>query len=589
MNEQRAVPSDASYGQITPRPSDQRHESPHSPALDAPSLASAHRRLVWRCRAIAVALGIVQAWAYRYEANPDGVSYLDIADAYREGRWSDAPNGYWSPLYPLVLAITGAIVRLPPSLDFVLSHVVNLMAYGAALVAFEYFLRGIRASAGALADMTGDPRPEWTLLGYALFLWATLRLIGLGVNTPDMLLAAAAFAVAGILTRVPLPGRDWGRGAMLGVMAGVGYLSKAAFFPLSVLIVFPVAGLLWWRSKRRILPAVVALASFVVVCAPHVIALSKAKGRITFSESGRIAYAWIVNSVHGQVHWQGGPPSAGTPVHPTRQISVDPSAYEFATPLHATYPPWYDPSYWYEGVRAHWDPAAQLRIAHRYVPLLLELLAPLLLISVATVVAAGGMRRWGRSELDRGWHLIVPGAAAIAMYASIFLETRYIAPFLVMLWFGALAVLQPFMPPAWRRGLFIGAAVVLLLITLPGLTPSLRVLSPRYRNVHGNDAAFVLRSGVRPGDGIAIVGDGVFAYWPRLARVRIVAEVPSHASGDFWSGDPGQQRALLEKLRLAGAVAVVTRGLPTKARIPGWQVQTEGQLAVLRLSDGGER
>ena len=544
-----------------------------------------YKRLVWTCRGTTVLLGMLQAWAYRYEANPDAISYLDVADAYREGRWNDAPNGYWSPLYPWLLAFVGTMLRLPPSGDFVLAHVANLIAYGAALIAFEYFVRGVAAQASARMAGAEESGREWIVLTYALFVWAMLHLIGLGISTPDVLLAAAAFGVAGVLTRVPLAGNDWRRGATLGLMAGLGYLSKAVFLPLSVIIVFPAAGLLWWRIKRKVLPVALAGTTFVIVCAPYVVALSRAKERITWGESGRIAYAWIVNNVPGQVHWQGGPPGAGTPKHPTRQISANPPAYEFATPLIGTYPPWYDPSYWYDGVQMRWDPLTQFRIAYRYLPLLVTLLAPLLLVVVSSVVATGALNRCRWRDIDHGWPLIVLGGAGLAMYATIFLETRYIAAFVVMLWFGVLLLLGPFVPSAWRRGLFFGAAVVLLLETIPSLTPKIQALSLNYRNQHWEDAVFVLRSGVRAGDSIAVIGDGMFAYWARLARVRVVAEIPSAASTEFWATPPDGKRRVLEKLRGAGAVALVASGVPAGGGAEHWRVHDNGRVSVLSLGE----
>ena len=587
MSKQRAPASEASNSSIQAPPTGAPQQSPDSTRSSASDPPGLGRRTLWTCRATAIALGLLQAWAYRYEATPDGVSYLDVADAYREGRWSDAPNGYWSPLYSWLLALVGRVLRLPPFADFVLAHFANLIAYGTALIAFEYLVRAVLTRTSTRMSESDGPGREWIVLAYALFVWAMLNLIGLGVTTPDVLLSAAAFGVVGVLTRVPLAGRDWRRGAALGVIAGFGCLSKAAFFPLTVIVVFPAAGLLWWRSKRTVLPAVVAGATFVIVCAPYVVALSRAKEKITWGESGRIAYAWIVNNVPGPVHWQGGPPGAGTPIHPTRQISVAPAVYEFATPLVGTYPPWYDPSYWYDGVQVQWDPLTQARIGYRDLPLLVTLLTPLLLVLVAGVVATGALGRCGWRDIDRVWPLIALGAAGIAMYATIFLETRYIAPFAVMLWFGVLLLLDPFMPSAWRRGLFLGATAVVLLETLPRLMPNVRALSPGYRNQHWEDAAFVLRSGVSAGDPIAVVGDGMFAYWARLARVRIVAEVPSAASRDFWASPPDSQQRVLQKVREAGAVAIVAAGTPAGVGAERWRVHANGRLSVLPLIEPG--
>lgn len=547
------------------------------------SILSSHRHLVWTLRLLAVSLALVQAWVFRYEANPDGVSYLDVADAYREGRWSDVPNGYWSPLYPGLLAVVTAVLRLPPSGDFVAAHAANVIAFVLALATFEYFLRGIDGFSVASSRTQRALRRDRWILGYVLFVWATVGLIGLGVITPDILTAGAAFTVAGILVRLRSTGVRWRHAVGLGVAAGLGYLTKAAFFPLAIVFLV-VAGILWSRTKRAVALVIVATLSFAIVGFPYALQLSREKGRPTFGEAGRLAYAWMVNGVAGQTHWQGGPSSAGVPIHPTRQISVTPDAYEFATPLRGTYPPWYDPSYWYDGVQVKPDLTAQIKIAYRHLPLILELHAPLLFMLVGAVVALRLGREAMRAGWTRAWRLIVPSMAAIAMYALVFLERRYVAPFAVMAWFGVLLILEPTVPSNWRRGLYAGAASVLLLSTVLTLTPRAGALLPGRTNVHWDAAVFVHRSGVRPGDRVAIIGDGVYAYWARLADVALVAELPARAAPAYWEGDSERQRAVLEAFRLSGATAVVAENPPRAMQSMGWRVSEDGKRGILSLA-----
>src|SRR5713226_5271054 len=46
---------------------------------------------------------------YRYHMNPDGTSYLTLAQKYTEGRWFEAISGHWAPLYIWILALLEAI------------------------------------------------------------------------------------------------------------------------------------------------------------------------------------------------------------------------------------------------------------------------------------------------------------------------------------------------------------------------------------------------------------------------------------------------------------------------------------------------
>jgi len=46
------------------------------------------------------ALGALQCRAWSGAPNADGISYLELAHGYAEGRFGVITNGYWSPLYP---------------------------------------------------------------------------------------------------------------------------------------------------------------------------------------------------------------------------------------------------------------------------------------------------------------------------------------------------------------------------------------------------------------------------------------------------------------------------------------------------------
>ena len=67
------------------------------------------RQLVLVFWLLALVVSGFQAWADRDWMFGDGISYLDIGEAYLHGNWSMAINGYWSPLYSLIL---GAMMSL---------------------------------------------------------------------------------------------------------------------------------------------------------------------------------------------------------------------------------------------------------------------------------------------------------------------------------------------------------------------------------------------------------------------------------------------------------------------------------------------
>ena len=83
--------------------------------------------------------------------------------------------------------------------------------------------------------------------------------------------------------------------------------------------------------------------------------LSFAKGRPTFGDSGKINYLMNVGTT------QFFTPHEPDAKHPVHQLSALPHAYEYGSPIAGTYPLWYDPSYWHEGIRPHIDFERQIR------------------------------------------------------------------------------------------------------------------------------------------------------------------------------------------------------------------------------------
>jgi hypothetical protein len=112
---------------------------------------------------------------------------------------------------------------------------------------------------------------------------------------------------------------------------------------------------LWKNSKRWRRGLVISTLIFLCTSAPLIWALSRQKGRFTFSDTGRLNYAWSITRHITLRNWHGEVPGSGTPVHPTRQLLLHPPVFEFDGPILGTYPPWTDPSYWNEGLQWHFS------------------------------------------------------------------------------------------------------------------------------------------------------------------------------------------------------------------------------------------
>jgi hypothetical protein len=77
--------------------------------------------------------------------------------------------------------------------------------------------------------------------------------------------------------------------------------------------------------------------------------------------------------------------------------------------------------------------------------------------------------------------------------------------------------------------------------------------------------------GVRPGDKVAIIGDAFVAFWARLARVQIVAEMFGWEADPFWLGDAEAQARVIKAFASSGAKAIVAESVPDYASLTGWQ------------------
>ena len=191
--------------------------------------------------------------------------------------------------------------------------------------------------------------PQMWILGYSLFIWSTIGDLVLLIN-PDLLVTASALLAAGLLLRMEVAGGA--RKALyvwFGVCLGFGYLAKAILFPMAFVFLAMMIAISKSSLRRNSRWLALAMLIFVAIASPEIVLLSHAKGRITFSDTAKLNLAWF-NYQLPYRNWQGQPPGTGTPVHPTRKLFDHPAVYEFNGPLRSSYPPWFDPSYWNEGL-----------------------------------------------------------------------------------------------------------------------------------------------------------------------------------------------------------------------------------------------
>jgi hypothetical protein len=252
--------------------------------------------------------------------------------------------------------------------------------------------------------------------------------------------------------------------------------------------------------------------------------------------------------------------------------------YEFNGPIHATYPPWFDPSYWNEGMRTHFDLRGHIRATIETAKTYYVLFAKTQWAfgGLAILLVITGRRRPTRDAVRIG----LPAILALALYGVLHVEGRYVGPFMVLFFMAMLLSVDV----EWRvlRGVSAVVVISLLVATVVELMkqyPTRSAFPAEWPIAAGLQA-----NGFREGDGVASIGTVIGASWPRLARAHVVAEVPTDSITEFWNATPETQRRLFVALRRAGARVVVGAVPDTCTAKSGW-TQIPGTSTWYRFLD----
>jgi len=552
---------------------------------------------------LAVSLGAVHTWAAisSHSMNADGIAYLDIGDAYLSGDWANAINPVWSPLYSWILGL--GLLILQPSMhwEFPIVHIINLGIFLLALFSFVDFWGKLGQYKNQKVEHEGKTLPDWAWisLGYGLFIWVSLSLVNIWAVTPDMLMAAFVLMAAGQLVRIRLNASQLSPYIFLGITLGLGYLAKTIMFPLAFL--FLGVALFTPGNLRIAIPkTAIATVFFMLVSLPFVSLISVSHGRFTIGEAGSLTYLRYVNGIT-YPHWQGGEEVFGYPIHPSRQVFLDPHIYEFSNPISGTYPISYNPAYWYEGAEIQINPGHQgqafLSNGIYYLDLFIRQQGGLL-VGVLVLMLFSSMQIQSVQNIFRRWGLVIISLLAMALYLVVYVEGRYIGVFVLLFWSDLLVNLQVQATQVLSKlvkGLSLVMVTILLIniaiFNLEGFrrlnpSPNAKVVanspSPSWP---GAVAEELWRLGVEPGDQVGVIGYAFDSFWARLAKVQIVAEMFDWKADPFWLGEPAFQEEVLHAFASSGARAVVAERVPQYAVFPGWhQVENSNYYIYLLAS-----
>ncbi len=547
------------------------------PSAPPPKLRD--RLLFWIA---ALLTGLLQTWAHRHDFAPDSISYIELGWAGARSGIAHLVSGYWSPLYPFLLSLEFRVFSPTPRFEFAAVHLLNFVLFIGTVGSFELFLKELllarRGAAQVGAESDADSERRLWLWGGVLFVWASEFWLGPSLITPDMFVALLTFVATALLLRIRRGVAGWPVFLILGLLLGLAYLAKTAMLFIAPVFLF-CAVVLGKRSgltlRAATLRTLLAVTVFVCLALPFIHALSVQKGRLTAGDVGRIAYAEYIDRATLSQHWQGEPAGTGIPAHPTRKVFANPDVFEFATPLPGTYPPWYDPSFWYEGIRPSFNLRNQLwtmfRAANAYLRIFSKSGALWVMLAAIWFFWKKAFR-WIR--LAPGMRLVLlPSAATLALYEMVHTEARYVASCALILLIAALGKLwiKETAGARERRRLALMIALAPVLAVVWSAGREVTLLIHNAPDEQWQMARQLQDFGISPGTRIATLGTGSGAAWAHLADTRIIAEIPDKELPRFVAADEAKKRQIFELLSSLGAAMVVTWNPAVANSSEGWR------------------
>jgi len=199
----------------------------------------ARRWPLWCAMGLYLALGWLLLPEYRFQINPDGISYINNARLILQGKFILSVSNHWNPLISWLLAPFLAL-GVNAQLAF---KIVNLLIGLAGFGLLEVWLDRFRIS--------GWMRWFWHFALIPMIFW-----MAISVLSPDLLVALCLLFYLTVLYSAAYFSRR--RHAVgLGLAAGLAYLAKYYALPFIAVHLVTVYLLEWWQRRpagaRRLL------------------------------------------------------------------------------------------------------------------------------------------------------------------------------------------------------------------------------------------------------------------------------------------------------------------------------------------------
>jgi hypothetical protein len=209
---------------------------------------------------------------------------------------------------------------------------------------------------------------------------------------------------------------------------------------------------------------------------------------------------------------------------------------------------------------------------------------PVLILGFVVLLVMSGRGQSYFKNLAEQWVLILPAITALLMFSVFHVENRYIAPFVVILWFGVLLAVR--LPASQQSKKLLGCVCIsmALLVLAPVVYDTIKKSYASVRHLRkGTEPAVVLhwrianelrKKGMLPGDTVAIIGNGTRAYWAHLGQLKIVAEMRAEHIDEFLVTPQRVKDNIVDAFRRTRA-EIIVGNLPAYCCGDGWESLNE--------------
>lgn len=225
-------------------------------------------------------LGMILLSFYRYQINPDGVSYISIAEKYAHGDFKDAINAYWGPLISWLIA---------PFLYFgfpaLLSVKILSLLIGAILFPGVYLLT-------KQIEILDSIKKGLFITLIPITLYYSFTVI-----TPDLLLTCILIFYFGVIFN-PQYGNNPYKGILCGCLGAFSYFAKAYAFPFFLLHFFIFNALHYYKAsfrrerKKVCKNFILGVCVFLAISSLWIYALGRKYKMFTIGTTGSFSYSY---------------------------------------------------------------------------------------------------------------------------------------------------------------------------------------------------------------------------------------------------------------------------------------------------------